>query len=110
MVKTEDIVVPMKVKLEKGRAQKFNNKHLPEGCQGQFKWCRHYVPTYLWFLSSYPKVWAIPDNDAVKAMQKIWDDIYGDEIPYDVNVNCAVFKTVCPPSVSVGLNVMLILL
>jgi hypothetical protein len=110
MVKTEDIVVPMKVKLEKGRAQKFNNKDLPEGCQDQLKWRRRYVPTYLRFLSSYTKVWTISDNDAVTAMQKIWDDIYGDQIPYNVNVNSAVFKTVRPPSISVGLNMLLILL
>ena len=110
MVKTKDIVVPMKVKLEKGRAQKLNNKHLPEGCQDDLKWRRRYVPTYLRFLSSYPKVWTIADNEAVKAMQKIWNVIYGDEIPYDVNVNCAVFKTVCLLSISVGLNMMLIVL
>jgi len=38
--------------------------------------------------------WTMDDLTAVTAMQKIWNAIYGEKIPYKITTNCPVFAIV----------------
>jgi hypothetical protein len=89
---------PVKHPKSNGKARlvipKLTNKDLPRGCQDGNLWRRRFIPTYMTFVASYNQVWSVIDGDAIDAMQKIWDQIYGQKIPHTIELHDAVFQTV----------------
>ena len=78
------------VSIEKGK--KWKNEHLPKCCMEGNRWRKHFVSTYIWFVSFQRDPWNIPDTTACKAMQMIWDAIYDE--PYTIQINGPVFGVV----------------
>jgi hypothetical protein len=77
---------------EKNR--KYKNEDLPVGCIDGNRWRGCFIPSYIWFLAFQDDPWRVSDNAAVKGMQKIWDAIYNERIPYEISANDAVFTIV----------------
>ena len=75
---------------------KFNNSHLPDGCQNGTRWHRVFVPTYIRFVASYNNPWTVIDTDAVRAMQVIWNKVYDQpKIVCQIETHEAVYSVVC---------------
>ena len=87
-------VIPLKDQSVRQLGGKFNNGHLPPGAMTQNTWHRVYVPTYVQFVASREDAWTFNDNDAVRVMQAIWNNVYGSRIPHTVEMNDAVFSIV----------------
>jgi hypothetical protein len=96
MVKIEDgVTAPAPKKTITSRAAqqaKFKNDDLPLGCKP--KWRSVFVPTYMKFIATYNNPWAVDDDDAVNALQAIWNAIYGSKIPEEIDTKSAVFEIV----------------
>lgn len=60
-----------------GQKLVFNNKDLPASVH------KHFILTFLWWVRKQPDPWNLVDNDAVNALQQIWDKLYPN-IPYKV--------------------------
>jgi hypothetical protein len=74
---------------------KFNNSHLPPGCQDANRWRCVYVPTYITFVAAYQNPWTVADHDAIRAMQTIWDHLYKNpKIAHKIQAQQAVFCVV----------------
>jgi hypothetical protein len=84
-----------------GRATtKFNNSHLPSGCQDGNRWRRIFVPTYITFVAGYDNPWSVTDDDAVPAMQAIWNKVYDNpKITHKIEAQQAVFSVVSSLSI-----------
>jgi hypothetical protein len=76
------------------KPSKFKNCDLPPGATTGNVWRRNVVPTFIRFSASQPDAWAIKDDDALKAMQLIWDKIYGGRIPHTMVIDDSVFFVV----------------
>jgi hypothetical protein len=79
-----------------GRANvKFNNSHLPAGCQDGNRWRRVFVPTYIGFVAGYRDPWTVNDKNAVAIMQAIWNKVYENpRIAYQIEPQQEVFSVV----------------
>ncbi|PIL25426.1 hypothetical protein GSI_13316 [Ganoderma sinense ZZ0214-1] len=55
---------------------------LPEGSQR--RWKSYVLPTLLRFQGAQRDPWTFPDVSSVPTMQRIWDAVYGDELPHEV--------------------------
>ena len=79
-----------------GRKEKVTNANLPAGCQDNGAWRRIFIPTYLQYLASrdVQDAWAVNDDEAVSAQQRIWDYTYGDKIPHKITTLDSVFAIV----------------
>jgi hypothetical protein len=53
---------------------KVKNENLPAGCR--LMWCPVYVLRYLQFVARYNEPWIVDDQEAVMAMQKVWNAMY----------------------------------
>jgi hypothetical protein len=94
MVKIEE-QKPQQSKAGRGSRERAKNEDLPDGCQDQGRWRKIFIPTYITYLAGYKDGWIVGDTDAINALQKIWKAVYGDEIPYTIEVNDAVHAIVC---------------
>jgi hypothetical protein len=88
-----DLVVPEERKPPANK--KFVNKQLPAGCEKGNRWRRVFIPTYISYVAGYKDPWFVDDDDAVDAMQHIWDRVFSsDGIVHVVEVNDSVFSIV----------------
>lgn len=55
---------------------------------------RHFIPTYIRFVSQQSDPWKIPVNKACKALQYIWNALFAD-IEYSINSTTLVYEEVC---------------
>jgi hypothetical protein len=82
--------------LESG--SRWTNANLPPGCQRDNAWRRIYVTTFAGFVAGYRDPWIVNDEDAIKAMQKIWDKCFLNnshpDIHHRVTLNDPVFSVV----------------
>lgn len=53
---------------------------------------------FIMYVASREHVWTVDDNEAVAALQEIWDYNYGASIPYKVTTKSDVFRIVSTPS------------
>lgn len=90
---TEPAQVP-KLENPTRKVPKFTNASLPEGCLDEHVWRRVVVPTYLQYAASCDDPWVISDENAIKAMQKIWNTIYERKIKHTVSSISPVFRVV----------------
>jgi hypothetical protein len=74
------------------RMQKFV-KPIPDAAVNQFR--RAFIPTYIAWAAESPDPWRIESEQAVEAMHKIWAQIYGRKVPYEITTNTGVYKKVC---------------
>jgi hypothetical protein len=89
IVKIEDGPVHLN---EQAQRKKFRNEDLPHGCQDENRWCGKFIPTLLWFVAySQTDPWNLDEHGVIKAMQLIWDKLYGNAIPYQITVQDAVY-------------------
>ena len=78
----------------------FKNGDLPDGCQTGDAWRHAFVPTYLWWVATRLDPWCLDDDEAIEAMQAIWDTIYDTKdtkIVHVVTLNDAVCSIVNKP-------------
>jgi hypothetical protein len=67
---------------------------LPAGCNENNLFRKCFIPTYFKFVAKGGNPWTMDDLEAVKAMQKIWNQVYGKTIPYKITTDCPVFAIV----------------
>ena len=60
---------------------------LPGHPESEKIWKKHFVPTLLLFQGAQPEPWSWTDSTSVSVVQKIWDVVFGDEIPHKVVLN-----------------------
>jgi len=100
-VKVEDSPQPVRRKARAPQPRKtFKNGDLPSGCLTNDAWCRAFVPTYLRWAATQEDPWALDDEKALDAMQKIWNAIYNKTVPYTITLNDPVFSIVSRPILS----------
>lgn len=68
-------------------------KPLPDASISQFK--RAFIPTYIAWAAEFPDLWRIEGKQAVEAMKKIWVQIYGRKVLYEITTNADAYKKVC---------------
>ncbi|KAN0107709.1 hypothetical protein V8E52_009876 [Russula decolorans] len=88
LVKVED--TPIVLYQKAPQKKKFRNEDLPCGCQDQNRWCKRFIPTFLWYTAYQMDPWNLEEDAAVDAMQQIWNQIYGKAIPYQITTHDAV--------------------
>lgn len=54
-----------------------------------------FILTFTWWVVHQADPWTIKDEDAIEAMQIIWDGVYGSKIKHKITVGDSVFKNVC---------------
>jgi hypothetical protein len=77
---------------EKG--QKWTYDHLPVGCHDDGRFRKIFIPTYIHWCSMQKTPFSIPDDDALKALQIIWNLVYGMYLLYTIKINGPVFAIV----------------
>jgi hypothetical protein len=76
-------------------AVKFNNSHLPDGCQDANRWHCTFVPTFIGYVASYHDPWNVADGDSIRAMQTIWNQVYNQpKITHQIETQQAVYCVV----------------
>ena len=104
MVKVEDSPKPL---LRHIRAQSqamkkiFKNRDLPEGCTIGDCWCRAFIMTYIWWAAQQHDPWNMNDDEAVLALQWIFNTIYDMSVTYTIMVNDAIFSILSSSILSV---------
>jgi hypothetical protein len=78
-------------------APKFTNYDLPDGSKAL--WWPVFIPTYAKFVANQEDPWLVKDQEAVVALQKVWNTIYP-KISYAVEFRGVVFTLVCVPLVT----------
>jgi hypothetical protein len=68
-------------------------KLIPNAAINQFR--RAFIPTYIAWVAEFPDPWRIESEQVVEAMNKIWAQIYGRKVPYEITTNTDVYKKVC---------------
>jgi hypothetical protein len=58
-----------------------------------------FIPTYVNFVAAYKDPWFVNDEDALNAMQEVWDVVFlnrssSEDIPHVIELNMAVFSIV----------------
>jgi hypothetical protein len=74
--------------------RKWTLADLPEACNKNNLFRKRFIPTYIKFVAQSGDPWTIDDLAAVTAMQKIWNAIYGQTIPYTISTDGPVFAIV----------------
>jgi len=67
---------------------------LPQGCNKNNLFHKHFIPMYIKFLAQGGDPWTVDELTAVMAMQKIWNMVYGKTIPYKISSDGPVFAIV----------------
>jgi hypothetical protein len=67
------------------------------GCAEDGRWRKIFVPTYIWFVAQQEDPWTVDDAVAKSAMQKIWQVVFGKDIPHKVTTDGPVFGVVSLP-------------
>ena len=75
LVKDDVIDAPPEGKSQTSH-RKFINGDLPVGCERGNKWRRVFIPTYIAYVTGYMDAWFVEDDDAIAAMQVIWEVTY----------------------------------
>lgn len=72
------------------------NADLPSGTLDNATWRRTFIPTYLQLLAcrDVKEAWSVDDDEATALLQKVWDYVYGQRVPYTVDVTGSVFRVV----------------
>ena len=100
-MKVEDSPQPMcRGKPHMPLRKTFKNGDLPDGCQTSDAWHHAFIPTYLWWVVTWPDPRCLDDDEAIEAMQAIWDMIYDmkdTKIAHVVTLNDAVFSIINKP-------------
>ena len=66
---------------------RYRLEDLPEHDLTGKRWKKYFVPTLLCFQGAQPDPWSWTDTASVAVVQKIWDHIFGDEVPHKVIMN-----------------------
>ncbi|PIL28161.1 hypothetical protein GSI_09698 [Ganoderma sinense ZZ0214-1] len=66
---------------------RFRLEDLPEYKRVEKRWKKYFVPALLRYQGAQPEPWKWLDSESVPVLQKIWDAIYGDEVPHKVVAN-----------------------
>ena len=104
MVKVEDSPKPLlhRVRARSQATKKiFKNGDLPEGCTIGDHWHRAFITTYIWWAAQQCDPWNTNDDEAVLALQQIFNTIYDTSVTYTIAVNDAVFSIVSSSILSV---------
>lgn len=67
-------------------------KPLPDAAINQFR--RAFIPSYIAWAAEFPDPWRIESEQAVDAMNKIWAQIYGRKVLYEITTNTDAYKKV----------------
>jgi hypothetical protein len=72
------------------------NADLPTGTLDNATWRRTFMPTYLQLFAcqDVKAAWSIDDKEATALLQKVWDHVYGQRVPYTVDPRGSVFRVV----------------
>ena len=80
----------------------YTNRDLPAGALDRNMWRCVFISTYSVYVANYPNPWSVDDEDAVVALQHIWNAVYTNrklaglpDIPYTVEYQDCVFSIVC---------------
>jgi hypothetical protein len=60
---------------QQGRVH-YTNRDLPPGSQDANVWHRVFIPTYIVFVANYSDPWSVKDEDALVALQHVWNTVY----------------------------------
>ncbi|KAI0352544.1 hypothetical protein OH77DRAFT_1513132 [Trametes cingulata] len=72
--------------------KKWTTADLPFGAQQDDRWTSRFVPTLLRYQGCRYNPWSWLAESSVSVVQKIWDEVYGDSLPHDVQANDNVHK------------------
>lgn len=61
---------------EAARARKFTQSDLPVLFRKGRKWTKTFLPTLLLWLGDQPNVWAVPEEDLIRALKEITKVVY----------------------------------
>ena len=79
MVKVKDSPKPLLCHVRaRSQATKkiFKNRDLPEECTIGDCWRRAFIMTYIWWAAQWHDPWNMNDNEAILALQRIFNTIY----------------------------------
>jgi hypothetical protein len=74
--------------------RKWTTADLPEACHTNNLFRKSFIPTYIKWVSQGRNPWTVDDLDAVAAMRKIWNAVYGNTIRYTISTDGPVFAIV----------------
>ncbi|KAI0650193.1 hypothetical protein C8Q79DRAFT_1006481 [Trametes meyenii] len=66
------------------------NSDLPSAAHTHNAWRTKFIPTFLKALGTREDPWGISDRQTIGILQPIWDAIYGEDVPWTIEVNDAV--------------------
>ncbi|KAI0667183.1 hypothetical protein C8Q78DRAFT_1082317 [Trametes maxima] len=66
------------------------NSDLPSAAHKHNAWRTKFVPTFIKALGTREDPWGISEKQTIKILQLIWDVIYGEEVPWTIELNDAV--------------------
>jgi hypothetical protein len=104
IIEIEETPKPIRKTATTRRGSKWQTVDLPLGCVEDGLWRKTFIPTYIAFISQQEDPWTITDAVAKSAMQKIWDKIFGEDIPHKITTDGAVFSVVSCILLSVKLK------
>lgn len=74
--------------------KKWTTNDLPAGAQDDERWGSLFIPTLLRYQGCSHDPWTCDPARSVAVIQKIWDRVYGQNLPHRVVLNDNVYKVV----------------
>jgi hypothetical protein len=90
---------PVQMRTQKTKPSTFSNKQLPKACLEGDAWRKTVIPTFIWWAAHQPDPWKIKEEDALAALQSIWDPVYK-LMPRKITLDDPVFKNVSTFAIS----------
>lgn len=69
-------------------------QNLPNGANKNFAWTRLVIPNFIRLLLAGDQPWLIGDNVIISELQKVWDLVYGQELPFTIKKGTVPFDVV----------------